>query len=577
MSTAHAAAERSLAATESSDRSEVWIARANAPELLAEADRIDARVGAGEVLPLAGLTFAVKDNIDVAGLATTAGCPAFAYLPDADARPVRALREAGALCVGKTNLDQFATGLVGARSPYGPVRSAANPELIAGGSSSGSAVAVALGMVDLALGTDTAGSGRVPAALNGVVGFKATVGLVSTAGVVPACRSFDCVTVFAGDLELAEASMAVLTGPWGAAPDRRAFPGDMPLAPPDHPVVAVPERAALGSLAPGWADAFCEACERLAQSGCALVPIDLTPFVAAGRLLYDGAFVAERFAAVGEFVVSHRQDVDPTVGDVIARAGDIGAADLAADQAALDVFGREARAEWALAGADSLLLPTTTRHPALAEVAADPIGVNTQLGLFTTFVNLLDMCAVAVPSGRVGDGPFGVSCVGPAFSDLVQLEIARRVTTGSVRRERRFERLRLGPPSVPLAVVGAHLRGQPLNEQLTRRGARLRGRTRTAPCYRLRALATEPPKPGLERVGAGGASIEVEIWELAPVRFADFVAAVPPPMAIGTVVLEDGASVLGFLCEPVALDGAPDISGYGGWRAYLDSAGTLSK
>jgi allophanate hydrolase len=573
---ARRAAEHALAAIEGSPRPEAWISRFDPADILAAADRIDAQADRSADFPLAGLTFAVKDNIDVAGLPTTAGCPAFSYLPVHDAPAVRALTQSGALCIGKTNMDQFATGLVGTRSPYGAVRSAADPDLIAGGSSSGSAVAVALGEVDLALGTDTAGSGRVPAALNGVVGFKATVGLVSTVGVVPACRSFDCVTVFARNVAACEGAMAAMTGPLGAAPGRRSFPGDLPLAPRTPSVIAVPDDEALGVLPTDWLDAYRAATAVLVEAGCVLRPLDLGPFLRAGHLLYGGAFVAERHAAVGRFVETHPEEVDAIVGRIIGTAAGIGAAELAADQETLARLAVEARDEWDRVDADTLLLPTTTRHPTLAEVAADPIGVNTELGHFTTFLNLLDMCAVAVPAAQA----FGVSCIGPAFTDLVQLEIAARLERSSSLAPTctpHDSTLRLTPPALSLAVVGAHLSGQPLNHQLTSRGARLRGATRTASCYRLHALATEPPKPGLVRVTHGGRPIDVEVWELAPSRFADFVASVPPPMSIGTVLLEDGTSVPGFLCEAVALDGAPDISEFRGWKAYLDSAGTRSK
>jgi allophanate hydrolase len=580
VTSARQAAERSLAAIETSPRPEAWISRFEPTDILAAADRIDALVRASADLPLAGLTFAVKDNIDVAGLPTTAGCPAFSYLPVHDAPAVRALIGSGALCIGKTNMDQFATGLVGTRSPYGAVRSASDPDLIAGGSSSGSAVAVALGEVDLALGTDTAGSGRVPAALNGVVGFKATMGLVSTAGVVPACRSFDCVTVFARDVAGCEAAMAALTGPLGAAPGRRSFPTDLPLAPRTPSVVAVPDDEVLGVLATDWLDAYRSATAVLVEAGSVLRPLDLGPFLRAGRLLYGGAFVAERYAAVGRFVETHPAEVDATVGGIIGSAAGIGAGELAADQETLARLAVEARAEWDRVDADTLLLPTTTRHPTLAEVAADPVGVNTALGHFTTFLNLLDMCAVAVPAGLAAGQPFGVSCIGPAFTDLVQLEIAARLEgspSPAPTCSPRQPPLQLQPPALSLAVVGAHLGGQPLNHQLTSRGARLRSATRTAACYRLHALATEPPKPGLVRVTGGGRPIDVEVWDLAPSRFADFVASVPPPMSIGTVLLEDGTSVPGFLCEPVALEGAPDISEFGGWKTYLDLAGSRSK
>jgi allophanate hydrolase len=573
---ARESAERSLAATAVAGRDEVWICRVPAEKILAEADRIDDAIESGHDLPLGGLTFAVKDNIDVAGMATTAGCPAFAYIADADAPAVRALREAGALLVGKTNLDQFATGLVGTRSPFGAVRSAADPTRVSGGSSSGSAVAVALGEADLALGTDTAGSGRVPAAFNGIVGLKATRGLVATAGVVPACRSFDCVSVFAPDVDLAERAMAELTGPRGDASGRRVFPADSPLGPPPRPVVARPSDDDMGSLAPGWLEAYSATADRLAATGCDLVEIDLEPFLTAGRLLYEGAFVAERYSAVGAFVQAHADEVDPSVGQIIAAAGGIGAGAYVRDLERLANLAGKAAAAWRHCGAHSLLLPTTTRHPTLTEVARDPVGVNAELGRFTTFLNLLDMCAVAVPAGAVAGLPFGVSCIGPAFSDLVQLNMARRVVGAGIPAPATWaeaRRGRLSPPGALIAVVGAHLSGQPLNHQLTEWGARLLGPARTADCYRLHALATEPPKPGLRRVDAGGGPVAAEIWELPPVAFAEFVAAVSPPMAIGPVLLEDGTSVPGFLCEPVALSDAPDITVHGGWLEYLaDSA-----
>jgi allophanate hydrolase len=583
MSTSHRArdrAEQSLAAIEAVHRDEVWISRFPSEAVLAEAERIDAEVVAGADLPLAGLTFAVKDNIDVAGLATTAGCPAFAYAPPADAPSVRALVEAGAVCIGKTNLDQFATGLVGTRSPHGAVRNAIDPLYISGGSSSGSAVAVALGLVDLALGTDTAGSGRVPAALNGIVGFKATLGLVSTAGTVPACASFDCVTVFAPDVALAERAMAELTRPWAELPRRRIYPADTPLGLPSRPVVATPGRGMLDVLDPPRQAGYAAALASLESSGCAVVEIDLEPFLLAGRLLYQGAFVAERYAAVGEWIEAHREAVDPTVGNIISAAAGLPASQLAADWERLSRLRDVVAVEWARVGADTLLLPTTPIHPTLAEVAADPVGVNTRLGRFTTFLNLLDMCAVSVPFGLRDGLPFGVSCMGPAFTDLVQADVASRLERGGTRAAARREPAtswrdagsgRPKPPGLALAVVGAHLTGQPLNHQLTDRGGRLLGAARTSDGYRLYALDTVPPKPGLLRVDSEGRSVELEIWELPPAGFGDFVANVPAPMVIGTLQLSDGSNVPGFLCEPVALDGAADITAHGGWRAYLRS------
>lgn len=582
MGIAGAAAERSLAAIARAQRDEVFISLVQPDEVRRAAERVDDILASGSDQPLAGLTFAVKDNIDVAGLPTTAGCPAFAYRPASDAPAVLALVSAGAVCLGKTNLDQFATGLVGTRSPYGAVRNAVVPERIAGGSSSGSAVAVALGLVDLALGTDTAGSGRVPAALNGVVGLKATRGTVSTTGVVPASRSFDCVSVFAGDVALAERAMAELTGPRGWAPGRREFPPTTPLGPRGRPVVARARSADLGSLAPGWLNAYFVALDRLEAAGCAVVEIDLAPFLAAGRLLYGGAFVAERYAAVGAFIDAHPGQVDPTVAGIIGAGRVVSAAELVADWERLSVLAQAGSEEWARVGADSMLLPTTTRHPTLADVATDPVGVNVDLGRFTTFLNLLDMCAVAVPIEDEVDGlAFGVSCIGPAFSDLVQLDLARRLqdhrigTSTDAGSWRETRRGRLCPPGITLAVVGAHLSGQLLNHQLTERGARLLGPAHTAACYQLHALTTEPPKPGLRRVESGGSRVELEIWEIPPAGYAEFVAAVPPPMVIGTVELDDGTAVSGFLCEPDALIGAPDITAFGGWRAYVAARGAV--
>jgi allophanate hydrolase len=552
------------------DRDEVWITRVG-PEGLATAFAgIDRRQAAGERLPLAGLTVAVKDNIDVAGVPTTAGCPAFASVPDANAPAVQALVDAGAVVVGKTNLDQFATGLVGTRSPYGAVRNAVAPKYISGGSSSGSAVAVALGLVDVALGTDTAGSGRVPAALNGIVGIKPTRGLVSTTGVVPACRSFDCVSVFATSVDRAERALAVMAGPDPAGPPdrrRRPVPPTAPLGAVPHPVVARVADSTLPDLDPGRLAAYQDAVRRLEDAGCTTVVIDLDPFLEAGRLLYQGGFLAERYAAVGAWIDAHPDQVDPVVGPMISAAGQLGAAGLAEDTDRLGQLMIETRAELAAAGADSLVLPTAPFHPTIAEVAADPVGLNARLGVYTTFVNLLDLCAVSVPAGTVDGLPFGVSLIGPAWTDRVQADLARLMEGAPPAQPGS----RPPFPSLPLAVVGAHLTGQPLNHQLTERGGRLVRSTATSAGYRLLALDTEPPKPGLVRVTGEeeGRPIEVEVWELPPVGFADLVSVLPPPMVVGPVTLVDGSRVTGFLCEPAARSGARDITDFGSWRAYL--------
>ncbi|MEU9734271.1 allophanate hydrolase [Streptomyces sp. NPDC048002] len=530
------------------DRPEVWISLRPRAEAEAEAAEVDAKVAAGARLPLAGTVVAVKGNIDVAGLATTAGCPGYAYPPEADAPAVARLRAAGAVVLGSTNLDQFATGLVGTRSPYGAVRNAVDPDRISGGSSSGSAVAVALGIADLALGTDTAGSGRVPAAFNGIVGIKPTIGLVPTEGVVPACASLDCVTVFARTLPEAERALGLIADPvHSATPARRPGPWR----------IAVPDADALGPLDPGWAQAFDAAARRLADAGAELLPVDLAPFTEAAAMLYDGAFVAERYAAVGAFVDAHAGSpgLDPTVAGIISRARDIPAHRLFTDQRHLAAL--RARALASLGDADALLLPTTPGHPTLAEVAADPLGANARLGRFTNSTNLFDLAAVAVPAGPVDGLPFGVMLIGAAHTDDRLARIAGLLTT----------------PQLPLAVVGAHLTGRPLNHQLLALGARLESSTTTASEYRLYALETVPPKPGLVRATEGGAAIEAEVWRLPAEGLGTLLAGLPRPMTLGTVELADGTLVTGFLCEPEAVRGAREITSYGGWRAYLDSVG----
>jgi allophanate hydrolase len=537
------------------DRPEIWITLRPIDDVLADAAAVDARNG----LPLAGLVVAVKDNIDVAGLPTSAGCPAFAYLPSATAPAIARLVDAGAVVLGKTNLDQFATGLVGTRSPHGAVRDARRPEYVSGGSSSGSAVAVALGIADIGIGTDTAGSGRVPAAFGGIVGVKPTRGLVPNRGSIPACRTLDCLTTFARDLAVATRAAGIMAGVDGADPTSRPWPADAPLAAPLLPRVGVP--TALPGLTPEASAAFAAAAGRLAAAGADVVEIDAGPLLDAGALLYEGAFVAERYAAVGEFVAAHPQDVDPTVGAIIRAAGELAAHDLVADGERLGLL--RLRAEEELAGLDAILLPTTTVQPTIAEVAADPVGANARLGLFTNCANLLDLCAVAVPAGEADGGQFGVSVLAPAFADRVATDVAALLTGADAPADG------LGPDGVDLLVVGAHRTGQPLNHELTTRGARLEGVVSTAPEYRLHALRTTPPKPGLVRVTSGGVPIEGEVWRLSPAALGAFLAALPGPMALGRATLADGREVVGFTCETAALDGAPDISEHGSWVAYL--------
>jgi allophanate hydrolase len=558
------------AAIAAARRPEVWITLRPAADALAEAAAVDAAVTAGGRLPLAGLVAAVKDNIDVAGLRTTAGAPSYEYLPARDATCVARLRQAGAVVIGKTNLDQFATGLVGTRSPYGAVRNAWDPVKISGGSSSGSAVAVALGLVDFALGTDTAGSGRVPAALNGIVGVKPTRGVIPCTGVVPACRSLDCVTVLAPSLALARRAVTVMAGPDGADPLATLL-GGRPRGGwqlPDAGIgagaapgrIAVPLPAQLSGLAGGWAEAFEFAVARLRAGGAEIVPADITPLLEAATLLYGGSFVAERYAAVGDHVREHAEligrDLDPVVAGIILDAAKHTAAGYFADRERLDQLA--ARAARALDGCDALLTPTTTLHPSIAEVLKDPVGVNALLGTYTNFANLLDLAALAVPAGTVAGLPFGIMLTGPAGSDARLAEIAACYDQADV----------------DLLVVGAHLSGQPLNHELVAAGGTLLGPATTAPCYRLYALDTRPAKPGLVRMGPerAGASVAGEVWRLPAAGFARFMTGLAVPMAIGRVRLDDDRDVLGFLCEPAAVHGAADITSYGGWRAWTSQA-----
>ncbi|WP_433556466.1 allophanate hydrolase [Pseudonocardia xinjiangensis] len=538
------------------DRPEVWIHLREPEAVLDEAAALDARAADGEELPLHGVLVAVKDNIDVAGLPTTAACPSFVRLPEMSAPAVSRLTQRGAIVLGKTNLDQFATGLTGSRSPYGAVRCAGLPDRISGGSSSGSAVAVALGIVDLALGTDTAGSGRVPAAVQGIVGLKPTIGLVPTSGVVPAARSYDCVSVFAAGVGAAEHALAAMSGP---APDRpwRPIPADAPLAAPAHPTVAVPLPSDLAGMSAEQIAAFDAACHRLAAQGVTIVPIDVEPFLAAGRLLYGGALVAERYAAVGGAVESGGDEIDPSVRAIIGAARTIPAHRLVADLERLDQL--KVAAAQRLTGMDALLLPTVPEHPTLAEVAQDPIGVNTRLGRFTTFANLLDMAAIAVPAGTADGGPFGVSVLAPAFADRVVADIARLVTGEPAGTAP-------APTGLPLFVVGAHLSGQPLNGQLS--GARLIRPERTSPEYRLFDLGTTPARPGLVRTGPSGRHINGELWSLPPAVLGELLASLPAPLALGPLTLAGGETVTGFLCDRGATEHARDISEHGGWRAY---------
>jgi len=499
--------------------------------------------------PLAGLRFAVKDNIDVAGMPTTAGCPSYAYTPADSAPVVEALLDAGAVCVGKTNLDQFATGLVGTRSPYGPCRNPHNPDYISGGSSSGSAVAVATGETDFALGTDTAGSGRVPAAFNGLIGFKPTKGLLSTQGVVPACASLDCVSIFSKTVDLARRVFRACAPPASAS-----FPGG-----PWRIGVADPASLFFDNDASAQA-AYAAALAQWQARGHTLVFIDPAPFLATARLLYEGPFLAERYAAVGAFLDTEPADADPTVSAIIRSGANHSAHALFSAMDRLRELQAQAAELWQQM--DLLMLPTAPTCYTIEAVQADPVRLNSNLGTYTNFVNLLDLCAIAVPSGALASGiPTGVTLLAPAFQDEALFNAADVFLDEAEAKSQNMVRL---------AVVGAHLRGMALHGQLDALNARFLRAARTTPCYRLYALAgTQPPKPGLLRVAEGGAAIEVELYELTPAAFGEFVTNIPAPLGIGTLQLEDGGSVKGFLCEPEGLRGAGDITHHGGWRGFI--------
>jgi allophanate hydrolase len=580
-----------LAAVDAVDRPEIWITLRGADELLAEAAAIDTAAEGGADLPLAGLLLAVKNNVDVAGIPTTAACPGFAYTPEQDAEAVARLRAAGAVVLGATNLDQFATGLVGTRSPHGAVRDSRRPDFISGGSSSGSAVAVALGLVDIAIGTDTAGSGRVPAGLQGIVGIKPTLHVVSTAGVVPACRSWDAVTIFARHLSTAELAMGVMAG--GARP----WPANTRLAAPERPRVAYP--ASLPGLPATCAAEFHRNINRLGELGVDAEAIEFDAFLDAARLLYDGGLVAERYAAVGEFLESEFLEkgdggagttgIDPTVEGIILAARTVPAHRYVADTARLEALKEKAMAQ--LDGFDALLIPTAPFHPTLAEVAADPVGVNSLMGTYTNFCNLFDLCAVAVPAGEVDGAQFGLTVVGRTFDDAVAADIARRLEStpdvpalfagGAVPAAADEAAnpsssvpwpLAAGAKAVPLVVVGAHRKGQPLAPQLEELGAAWDGPVRTAARYRMVSLDTVPPKPGVYR-SDDGAELVGERWLVSPAGLGAFLAALPEPMLLGSIELADGSKAVGFACDAVAAAGGEDITRYGDWLADRTGGG----
>jgi allophanate hydrolase len=558
----------------------IFISLRDEKDAVAEAEALSAKDAAQ--LPLYGIPVAVKDNIDVAGLPTTAACPAYAYMPSLDATSVARLRAAGAIMIGKTNLDQFATGLVGVRSPYGIPNNPMRGDLIPGGSSSGSAVAVSTGLVPLALGTDTAGSGRVPAMLNNIVGLKPSLGLVSTAGVVPACRTLDCVSVFSLTVDDAMTALRAMAGPDGADPFSRnrelagvsAFPPNLRLGVPrDGQLIFFGDKASEA--------AYGAALKRWTALGATLVGFDLEPFYETARLLYEGPWVAERYLVIRNLLASSPDAIHPVTREIAAGGARLTAADTFAALYRLQALRRIA--ERAFANIDALVLPTAPTVYSTAQVLANPVELNSRLGTYTNFVNLLDLCGLAVPAAiRPDDIPFGITLLAPSGQDARLASIGRVFQTDT--------KLTLGARSVPqppladlsaslsgdeiaIAVVGAHLSGMVLNGELKTLGGRLLEATVTAPDYRLYALDTVPPKPGMLRVEAGtGASIELEIWALRAASFGKFVAAVPPPLSIGTVRLADGRGVKGFIVEAADIEGAREISAFGGWRAFVAEA-----
>jgi allophanate hydrolase len=555
----------------------IFITLRNEAEAIAEAEALSAK--SASTLPLYGVPVAVKDNIDVAGLPTTAACPAFATTPTRDASAVARLRAAGAIVIGKTNLDQFATGLVGVRSPYGIPKNAVRDDLVPGGSSSGSAVAVSAGLVPFSLGTDTAGSGRVPAMLNNIVGLKPSLGLVPTAGVVPACRTLDCVSIFALTVDDAMTALDVVGGydPQDSFSRRREvgalteFPKALRLG--------VPRNGQLIFFGDAVSEkAYADALRHWTALGATLVEFDLKPLFETARLLYDGPWVAERLLVIRDLLASAPDAIHPVTREITIAGARQSATDTFAALYKLQDLKRSA--ETAFAGIDALVLPTAPTAYTTAQVLANPIELNSRLGTYTNFVNLLDLCGLALPAAMRADGiPFGITLLAPAGRDADLASIGRvfhadtQLTMGASKLPQpplAAVSSALRRDEIAIAVVGAHLSGMALNGELTSRGGRLLKATTTAPDYNFYALdGTTPAKPGLLRVEPGtGSAIAVEVWALSAAAFGEFVAAIPSPMAIGTLQLSDGSSVKGFLAEPAALGGARDISSFGGWRAY---------
>jgi allophanate hydrolase len=576
--------EEALVRADRTPERHVWITRRGREELLHRARELEERPV--EELPLYGVPFVIKDNIDLADVPTTAGCPAYSYTPARSARVVQRLLDAGAIALGKTNLDQFATGLVGTRSPYGACRNSFHPDFISGGSSSGSAVAVATGLASFSLGTDTAGSGRVPAAFNNIVGLKPSVGRLSTRGVVPACRSLDCVSIFALTAEDAAAVLTVAQGFDAEDPFSRRL-NDRPLTGRRFGIPHGDQLQFFGDE--DYARLFDQAIARVESLGGSVVRVDFAPFLDAARLLYGGPWIAERYAALEDFIRRRPESMHPVTREVIEGSSDFSAVDAFKGLYRLAALKRASERVWELA--DVLLTPTAGTVYEIGRVEADPIRLNTNLGYYTNFMNLMDLAGVAVPTGFRTDGlPFGVTLVGRCGVDASLLEWAGRLHRASVQRLGALDLPQTRMPVdgtqtnsldlllrggfMPIAVCGAHMQGMALNHQLLERGGHLIKHSRTAARYRLFALPGEPARPGLVRDVMGGGSIEIEVWALRSVDLGSFVEAIPAPLGLGKIELEGGETVTGFVCESHATGSAREITALGGWRAYLaESAG----